>query len=131
MSLDNFTKNVYRPKVTPYGTLTGNQAGVITNPSGTILSDDLNVQTKGGYSVHFIVTGSLAFTCTLYASNQDDNPVGTPKAYTSVANSTITGINNQGFMYDITTSNVGFIQIQIGTFTGTGTVQCYFTAKDI
>ena len=102
----------------------------LTNPSGADqFSKVQDITTKGGYSIQCIVTGTLSFTGTILVSNQNDvKPV--LQQFVSVSGTAQT-INNTGYMYDIVQSNVGWVKLKIGTFTGTGTAKCYFTAKDI
>ena len=102
----------------------------LTNPSGADqFSKVQDITTKGGYSIQCIVTGTLSFTGTILVSNQNDvKPV--LQQFVSVSGTAQT-INNTGYMYDIVQSNVGWVKLKIGTFTGTGTAKCYFTAKHI
>lgn len=102
----------------------------VTNPAGADIDSPVqDVSERGGYSIHCDLTGSLQLTGELYVSNQK---VIAPaaQAFTNLSG-TSTVIDNAGFMYDIVISNVSYVKLRIGTFSGAGTAKCYLTTKDI
>ena len=102
----------------------------LTNPSGADQTSPVqDITTKGGYSIQCILTGTLTFTGNILVSNQND--VKPALQQFVLVSGTTQIINNTGYMYDVVQSNVGYVELKIGTFTGTGTAKCYFTAKDI
>jgi hypothetical protein len=102
----------------------------VNNPSGSpIFSQVVNINTKAGYSIHCVVTGSLTFTGTILGSNQFDALPG-QQQFTSIAN-TIQTISNLGFIWDVSSTHISYVEFEMSNFTGSGTSQCYLTAKDI
>ncbi len=102
----------------------------LTNPSGadqfSLVQD---VSERNGYSIHCDVTSTLQLTTSIYASDQKITSPTQTQAFTQLTGTTQV-ITNTGFMYDVVKSNVGYVKLKIGTFSGTGTLKCYLTAKD-
>lgn len=78
-----------------------------------------------GYSLHFLVTGSLQFTCEIYAGNVND-----PTKLTVLSGSAQV-INNIGFVYNQSFAQYDYFYIKISAVSGAGTVQCIRTVKEI
>lgn len=103
----------------------------LTNPAGANqFSAVQDISGRNGYSIHCALTSTLQMTATIFASNQKITDPSQTQVFTSLSGTTQV-ITNSGYMYDVTITNVGYVKLQIGTFSGTGTAKCYFTTKDI
>ncbi len=102
----------------------------LTNPSGAdIDSPVVDVSERAGYSIHCAITGALEMTASIYVSNQKIISPAQTQVFTLLSDTTLV-INSDGFMWDVVKSKVGYVKLRIGTFSGTGTLKCYLTAKD-
>ena len=103
----------------------------ITNPTGDIKSETINISFLAGYSVHISLSGSLACNSVINISNDDTAPnVGT-KRFTVLQDSPQTLTAGQDFVYNAYWANYRFVQIELNTFTGSGEVKVYFVGKEI
>ena len=94
------------------------------NP-GSIDSPIQDITLEGGYSLHFIVTGTLQFTSTVYAGNVND------PTKLSVLSGTATVINNTGYINNTSFAQYDYFFVRITAVTGTGTLQCSRTIKEL
>lgn len=103
----------------------------LTNPSGANqFSAVQDISERNGYSIHCALTGTLQMTTTIYASNQKITDPSQTQVFT-VLSGTTQVVTNTGLMYDVAITNVGYVKLQVGTFSGAGTAKCYFTTKDL
>lgn len=103
----------------------------LTNPSGADLESAVqDVSERNGYSIHCDLTGTLQLTSSIYVSNQKIIDPTVTQKFTLMSGSTLV-VTTAGIMYDVTISNVGYVKLKLGTFSGLGTAKCYITTKDI
>jgi hypothetical protein len=94
------------------------------NP-GAMTSEIQDISLVIGYSLHFIVTGTLTFTSEIYAGNIDD------KTKLSLLTGSAQVINSNGFINNTSFAQYDYFYLKISAVAGAGTLKCIRTAKEV
>ena len=96
----------------------------VTNPAA-MQSELQDISLFIGYSLHFIVTGTLTFTAEIFAGNIED------ATKLSLVTGSAIVINNAGFINNTSFAQYDFFYVKISAVAGVGTLKCIRTAKEI
>lgn len=101
----------------------------VTNPSGTLMSEVIDLTMYCGYSIHLIPSGLTSFSARIEVSNDiKDNATDTQNfVLLEGSNQSITA----QYMYNQTWAHYKYVRLVLTTFVGAGTLDVYFNAKEI
>lgn len=97
----------------------------LTNPAGTPTSEVQDIELDTGYSLHFVVTGTLTFTSEIYAGNIND------ASKLSLLSGSAVAVSSSGYINNTSLAQYDYFYVKLSAIAGTGTVKCIRTIKEV